>query len=401
MDFKVILQNTGATWVVNLILLVLGFVLLVKGADFFVDGAAGIAKKLKISTFIIGVTVVAIGTSAPELAVTIVDAVKPDGGAVVVGNIIGSNALNILLILGISALICKLPSEKTTRMIDIPFLIFVSLLFLVLGVFVGPYSYGTTGDGRFFLDATMTWYCGLILFLLYIAFMIYNIILAKKQSKAHLEQATTVSISADDGIAVAMSDELKWYQKVNHWYEKMKNYGWFLVIIAVFGLVMVVLGAQLVVDSATVIAENLIGIPTEIVAITIVAFGTSLPELITSVSAARKGDVGIAMGNIIGSNIANILLIGGAGALCAGLRGIPFTMEGMVGGIVSLIAALMIFGFTVGSKSKSLGKAAGATMLICFVLYYGLVFMNQYVLNWYLLFDINESVAYISNLFCV
>ena len=382
MNFKVILENVGATWVVNIILLLLGFVLLVKGADFFVDGAAGIAKKLKISTFIIGVTIVAIGTSAPELAVTIVDAVKPDGGAVVVGNIIGSNALNILLILGISALICKLPSEKSTRMIDMPFLIFVSVLFLILGVFVGEFNFGHDG-GALFLNATMTWYCGLILLLLYIAFMVYNILLARKQSKAQLEQATAVSMPTETEIAVSSTD-LKWYQRFSPWYEQMKARTWFLVIIAVFGLGMVVIGAQLVVDSATVVAENLIGIPTEIVAMTVVALGTSLPELITSVSAAKKGDVGIATGNIIGSNIANILLIGGVGALCSGSRGIPFTMEGMVGGIVSVVAALLIFGFTVGSSSKSLGKTAGAVMLTCFVVYYGFIFLNQYLLHLYI-----------------
>ncbi|MCH5146889.1 MAG: calcium/sodium antiporter [Clostridiales bacterium] len=374
MNFKVILQNTGATWAVNIILLLLGFILLVKGADFFVDGAAGIAKKLKISTFIIGVTVVAIGTSVPELAVTIVDAVKPKGGAVIIGNIIGSNALNILLILGISALICKLPSEKSTRTIDMPFLIFVSALFLVLGVFVGGFDAGTVG-GALYLDATMTWYCGLILILLYVGFMVYNILLARKQSKARLEQATAVSMPAEAETAAANS-ELKWYQRFTPWYEKMKLKTWFLAIIAVFGLGMVVLGAQVVVDSATVVAENLIGIPTEIVALTVVAFGTSLPELITSISAARKGDTGIATGNIIGSNIANILLIGGVGALCRGSYGLPFTMEGLIGGIVSVVAALLIFVFTVGSKTKSLGRVAGIVMLMCLVGYYTLLFVN-------------------------
>lgn len=392
MNFKVILSNGGATWAVNIILLLLGFVMLVKGADFFVDGAAGIAKKLKISTFIIGVTVVAVGTSAPELAVTVVDAVKPDGGAVIVGNIIGSNALNILLILGISALICNLPSEKTTRMIDMPFLIFVSALFLVLGVFVGGYSTGTDGEGRFYLDATMTWYCGLILLALYIGFMIYNIVLARKQAKASLEQAATVSAVSEE--AISSPEDLKWYMKVRPWYEGMQSKTWFLIAIVVFGLSMVVLGAQLVVDSATVIAENLIGIPTEIVAMTVIAFGTSLPELITSVSAARKGDVGIATGNIIGSNIANLLLIGGVGALCTGSRGIAFTMEGVVGGIVSVVAALLIFGFTVGSKSKSLGKISGVTMLLCFVAYYTFVFLNQYAIKLYLP-SAPEDAAYI------
>lgn len=399
MDFKVILQNSGATWAVNVLLLLLGFILLIKGADFFVDGASGIAKKLNISTFIIGVTVVALGTSLPELAVTIVDSVKPDGGAVIIGNIIGSNALNILLILGISALICKLPSEKSTRMIDMPFLIFVSTLFLILGVFAGDYETGRTADGRFYLDGTMTWYCGLILLFLYVLYSIYNIILAKKQSKMRLEQAASVSSLAERN--VISSEELKRQKKFEPWYEKMKLNTWFLVLITVLGLSTVVLGAQLVVGSATVIAENLMGIPTEIVAMTVVAFGTSLPELITSVSAARKGDVGIATGNIIGSNIANLLLIGGVGALCAGSRGIPFTMEGMVGGIVSIYASVLIFGFSVGGKSKSLGKAAGVIMLVSFVFYYAFVFLNQYVLKYYLPSDLDLAVKYFAKLVCV
>lgn len=400
MDFKVILQNSGATWAVNVLLLLLGFILLIKGADFFVDGASGIAKKLNISTFIIGVTVVALGTSLPELAVTIVDSVKPDGGAVIIGNIIGSNALNILLILGISALICKLPSEKSTRMIDMPFLIFVSTLFLILGVFAGDYETGRTADGRFYLDGTMTWYCGLILLFLYVLYSIYNIILAKKQSKMRLEQAASVSSLAERNV-ISSSEELKRQKKFEPWYEKMKLNTWFLVLITVLGLSTVVLGAQLVVGSATVIAENLMGIPTEIVAMTVVAFGTSLPELITSVSAARKGDVGIATGNIIGSNIANLLLIGGVGALCAGSRGIPFTMEGMVGGIVSIYASVLIFGFSVGGKSKSLGKAAGVIMLVSFVFYYAFVFLNQYVLKYYLPSDLDLAVKYFAKLVCV
>ena len=127
MSYDLILSSTAATWIVNLLLLALGFILLVKGADFFVDGAAGIAKKLRISTFIIGVTVVAVGTSAPELAVTIVDALTPEGGDLIMGNILGSNALNVLLILGLSAVICKLPTERTNRIIDMPFLIFISI----------------------------------------------------------------------------------------------------------------------------------------------------------------------------------------------------------------------------------------------------------------------------------
>ena len=383
MNYDLILNNTAATWIVNLILLVLGFVLLVKGADFFVDGSAGIAKKLRISTFIIGVTVVAIGTSAPELAVTIVDATAGNGD-LIMGNILGSNALNVLLILGLSAVICKLPTEKTNRIIDMPFLIFVSALFLVFGVFVGPYTFGTTDSGEAYLNATMPWYCGLILLILYFGFMAYNVVLAKKQSKARLEQATAVSVADPYTGEQNASESKSALAAIKAKYESLLSKVWFLIVLVIVGLLMVVGGATLVVNSARTISVNLIGIDPEIVALTVVAFGTSLPELITSVSAAKKGDVGIATGNIIGSNIANILLIGGMGALCTGSRGVPFTMEGLVGGIISLLAAVLIFGFSVGSKTKSLGRIAGIIMLICFVTYYGFIFINKYALMLYL-----------------
>ncbi len=385
MNYDLILENTAATWIVNLILLVVGFVLLVKGADFFVDGSAGIAKKLKISTFIIGVTVVAVGTSAPELAVTIVDATAGTGD-LIMGNILGSNALNILLILGLSAVICKLPTEKTTRMIDMPFLVFVSALFLVFGIFVGPYSFGQTESGASYLSATMPWYCGLVLLVLYIGFMAYNIVLAKRQSKAGLEQATAVSVTDPcvGNVEKNVSSNESFMTKLKSGYSKMLSKVWFLIVIAIVGLLMVVGGATLVVNAARTVSVDLIGIDPEIVALTVVAFGTSLPELITSVSAAKKGDVGIATGNIIGSNIANILLIGGLGAICTGSRGIPFTMEGVIGGVVSLLSALLIFGFSTGSKSKSLGRIAGIVMLVCFICYYGFIFLNKYALNLYL-----------------
>ncbi len=365
--------------VLQVFLLLVGFVLLVKGADFFVDGASGIAKKLKISSFIIGVTVVALGTSAPELSVTIVDAIKPEGGDLIMGNILGSNVMNILLILGISALVCKLPTEKSTRFIDLPFLIFTSVLFIVFGA--AGYSFGTTAEGETYLAGSMTWWNGLILVVLYIAFMVYNVIAAKRQSKARLEQAVATTFVEEETVAADAVPE-KFFAKIKYHYERLQAKTWFLIIISIAGLGMVVGGAELVVNSATYIAQDMIGIPSEIVALTVVAFGTSLPELITSVSAAKKGDVGIATGNIIGSNIANILLIGGVGALCSGSRGIPFTMEGLIGGVVSLFAAVLIFGFSSG-KTKTLGKVAGSVMLVCLVLYYGVIFLNLYVFHWY------------------
>ena len=353
------------TAILKVFLLLIGFVLLVKGADFFVDGASGIAKKLKVSTFIIGVTVVALGTSAPEAAVTIMDAATGSGD-LIVGNILGSNIMNIFLILGVSAVICNLPVEKTTRMIDLPFLILISVLFVVLG----------------FFGSSFTWWEGLILLVLYFAYMAYNVVFAVKQSKLQLEEAHTVC-AIDGGTETVQAPEITgWYAKLKFKYEELKDKVWFLIIITVVGLAMVVGGAQLVVNSAEYIAVELIKIPSEIVALTVVAFGTSLPELVTSVSAARKGDVGIATGNIIGSNIANILLIGGLGAVCKGSMGLNFSTEGLVSGLVALGAAVIIFASSFGKK-KCIGRSAGIVMLSCLVAYYVFIFLNLYVFNLY------------------
>ncbi|MDE7440160.1 MAG: calcium/sodium antiporter [Clostridia bacterium] len=349
--------------ILMIFLLLLGFVLLVKGADFFVDGASGIAKKLKVSTFIIGVTVVALGTSAPEAAVTIMDATTGSGD-LIVGNILGSNIINILLILGVSAVICNLPVEKTTRMIDLPFLILTSVLFVLLGFF-----------------NNFSWWEGVILLVLYLAYMAYNIVFAVKQSKLQLEEAHTVCAMEAEA-AVQPQAVTGWYANLKLKYEALKDKVWFLIVITVIGLAMVVGGAQLVVDSAEFIAVDLIKIPSEIVGLTVVAFGTSLPELVTSVSAARKGDVGIATGNIIGSNIANILLIGGLGAVCKGSLGLPFSTEGLVSGIVALVAAVIIFVSSFGKK-KCIGRAAGIVMLCCLVAYYAFIFLNLYVFKFY------------------
>lgn len=349
--------------ILNIVLLLIGFVLLVKGADFFVDGASGIAKKLKVSTFIIGVTVVALGTSAPEAAVTIMDAATGTG-ELIVGNILGSNIINILLILGISAVICNLPVEKTTRFIDLPFLLLTSVIFVVLG----------------FVGGSFAWWEGLILLVLYFAYMAYNIVFAVRQSKLQLEEAHTVC--AIESETIQPQEITGWYAKLKMQYENLKDKVWFLIIITVVGLAMVVGGAQLVVSSAQFIAEDLIGISPEIVALTVVAFGTSLPELVTSVSAARKGDVGIATGNIIGSNIANILLIGGLGAVCKGSSGLVFTTEGLISGIVAFAAAAIIFASSFGKK-KSIGRAAGIVMLSCLVAYYVFIFLNLYAFELY------------------
>lgn len=348
----------GIFWVV---MLLIGFVLLVKGADFFVDGAAGIAAKLKVSTFVIGLTVVALGTSAPEAAVSIIGGIKtalgdPTGAEVIMGNVLGSNIMNILLILGISALVCKLPVEKSSRYIEIPFLIIISLIFLLLGDWGGGFQ----------------WYDGLILVALYAGFMTYTIIMAKRTKQPELLNESAATASATTAVGAPAGEGLIARAKAK--YEELKAKVWFLIVITVIGLGMVVGGAQLVVEGATYIAQDLIGIPTNIVALTVVAFGTSLPELVTSVSAARKGDTGLAIGNIIGSNIANLLLVAGLGFVSTGGAGAIFTKPeiwygNLMDGYVSIIAAALLLGFSF-FKGNKLGKAAGITFLVVLVGYF-------------------------------
>lgn len=349
----------GIFWVV---MLLVGFVLLVKGADFFVDGASGIAEKMHVSTFIIGLTVVALGTSAPEAAVSVIGGIKtalgdPSGSEVIMGNVLGSNMINILLILGISALVCKLPVEKSSRYIEIPFLIIVSLIFILLGDIQGGYQ----------------WYDGLILVALYAGFMAYTIIMAKRSKQPELLSESAVSATVTAAVGGEAVGE-SFIARAKAKYAELKGKTWFLIIITVIGLGMVVGGAQLVVEGATYIAQDLIGIPANIVALTVVAFGTSLPELVTSVSAARKGDTGLAIGNIIGSNIANLLLVAGLGFISTGGAGAIFTKPeiwygNLMDGYVSIIAALLLLVFSF-FKGNKLGKAAGVTFLVVLVSYF-------------------------------
>lgn len=334
---------------------IVGFVFLVKGADFFVDGAAGIAAKLKVSSFIIGLTIVALGTSAPEAAVSVIGGIKAafgdsEAASVIMGNVLGSNMINILLILGISALVAKIPVEKSSRCFEIPFLIIVSLIFILLG---------DIGNG-------FTWYDGLILIVLYALFMAYTIIMAKRTQPALLEADISSARTAEKPQRTGF---FGWLDRVGAKYAELKDKTWFLIVITIVGLGLVVLGAKLVVDGATYIAQDLLMIPTSIVAITVVAFGTSLPELVTSVSAAKKGDMGIATGNIIGSNIANLLLIAGLGFVSSAGTGVPFDVSSLADGYMSIIAAAVLLAFSFAKENK-LGKIAGITFLALLVAYY-------------------------------
>ena len=314
--------NTPVMMIVSLIMLVAGFVMLIKGADMFVDGASKVAAKLKVPLIVIGLTIVAFGTSAPEAAISINSAIQDNAG-IAVGNVIGSNILNILIILGISALFTAVPVKKATFKYEIPFVIVITVVLLLLGIFGG-----TIGK----IDAV-------ILLLLFVAFFVYLILLSKKGDS-----------SADDDVpALTEKDTV------------LK-----MILFIIIGLVSIVLGSDFTVTGATAIAEAL-NVDDRIIGLTIVAFGTSLPELVTSVTAARKHQADIAIGNIVGSNIFNILfVIGLAGVFSP--NPIKFENSFIIDGIVAVATAVLLW--LLIFKDKKLRKSGGIIMICCYAAYF-------------------------------
>ena len=261
--------------VVWIILIVLGFILLIKGADFLVEGASNIAKKFHIPEIIIGLTIVSIGTSMPELFVSITSAIEgyPD---MAIGNIVGSNIANLLLILGMSSIIRSIRFKRETRLIEIPMCLGISLLFVLLCN----------------LGHDITRFDAGILIVLFVVFIGYTIIMAKKGEEFDKED--------DDEKVVDRTKLSK---------STIKD-----VVFLVWGAVLLKIGGDLTVNNAVEVAKHF-GLSEKLISVTILAVGTSLPELVTSVSAAFKGKSDIAIGNILGSNIFNMLLIIGVSAM--------------------------------------------------------------------------------------
>lgn len=331
----------------QIVLLVVGFALLVKGADWFVDGSAGAAHKCKIPPLVIGLTIVAFGTSAPELCVSVTSAIQHSTD-IAVGNVVGSNIVNILLILGVSALIHDLPVHKNSLRLDLPVLLLASVLLVGLGVW----------------GNALEWWDGLILLVVFMAYMTVLVVGAVKQHRKEAGAALEKSVEVS-------SEEKKPKGKIGRWFEDMKQKTWFLIVLILIGLAMVVGGGTLLVNSAKYIATYF-GVSERIIGLTVVAIGTSLPELVTSVVASIKGETDIAVGNVIGSNIFNIFMVAGASSLFYPLT---FTLSGnLVDALVALGAAVLLFCFCL-FKGHRLGKVSGAVMLCCFVAYYVYLFM--------------------------
>jgi len=299
-------------------LLVVGFVLLAKGADWFVDGASGIADKFGIPQLVVGLTIVAIGTSLPEAAVSISAALKGNA-EITIGNVVGSNILNVLVILGLAAAICVIPVQKSTVRYEIPFTIGVTAILAVMGL----------------LDNQVGRIEGIILWALMAVYLVYLLKMAKNGPGQ--EEASEAG---------------------------KKDPVWKMLLMVVVGGVMIVFGSDVTVDAAKELA-TLFGMSERFIGLTIVAFGTSLPELVTSVMAALKGKSDIAVGNIVGSNIFNILFVVGTTAV---ITPVVYSGEFLVDSIVA-VATMVVLLLCVVRKNQ-IARTGGLVMLAGYAAYF-------------------------------
>lgn len=311
----------------SIILIIIGFTLLIIGADKLVDGASGIAKKFHISELIIGLTIVSIGTSMPELFVSITSAL--DGYSdMAIGNIVGSNVCNLLLILGLSAILKPVTFQKETIKQEIPMCLIFTIILMI---------FCNTKGGISTVE-------GICLLLLFIVFISHIIIISKKQSKQEIE------IKQDDN-------------KKNN---MIKN-----IIFIVLGIIGLKLGGDMTVNNAVNVANHF-GLSEKIISLTILAIGTSLPELVTSVVAAIKGDSDIAIGNIIGSNIFNMLLIIGTSSV---IKEITYNISYNFDFSVLLISTIILAIFPYIPPKEKMSRMNGVIYLLIYAIYMGILFV--------------------------
>lgn len=307
-----------------IVLLLVGFVLLLKGADFFVEGSSSVAKALKVPSIIIGLTIVAMGTSLPELAVS-VTASMTNNNALAVSNVVGSNLFNLMVVLGASAFMNPIIVGKDTIKRDYPFSVACAILLMILGI-IGM-ELGT-------ID-------GVILLVIFIAFILYQVLSALKARKANDFENEVL-------------DEVEEIKEIPMWLS---------LIYIVGGAVAIKFGGDFVVNSAVAIATAA-GLSQTLIGLTIVACGTSLPELATSMVAAKKGELDMAVGNVVGSNVFNILMILG---LASTLSPIAFLQENVID-IAILLAFSLLTWLLCWTKGK-LDKKEGILMLLLYIAY--------------------------------
>lgn len=304
------------------IFLLLGLFLLIKGADIFVDGAASVAAKFKVPSLIIGLTVVSFGTSAPEAAISI-SASLSGSNSISLGNVIGSNFFNLLTVIGITALVTPLKADDEVIRRDMPVVILA-----------------TGGLAIIILDGIIMWYEAIILLA---ALVFYLFAVIKKALASPTEDA------------------------------ERKHYSWFLSVLMVAGgLAAVVFGGDMVVDNAKIIAADF-GMSETLIGLTVVALGTSLPELVTSLVAARKGEAGIAVGNAVGSCLFNILFILG---ITGAVKPIAVESELIADAALLVIATLVVYLFA--AKGRRIGRIEGAICVALYAIYSAFIIMRSY-----------------------
>ncbi len=314
----------------SFILLIIGFFFLIKGADLFVEGAASIAKKFNVPSMVIGLTIVAMGTSAPEAAVSITSSLAGQND-MSVANVIGSNFFNILVVLGVSSIIATLPVEKNTIKKDTPFLLLVSGLLLLFG-----------------LDLRISRIEGIIL-LAFFTYFLVNTVKTAKNSASNSKEEAAITAEAEEVVEFSLPKT---------------------ILLSLIGIAGIVLGGDMVVDSATKIATSF-GMSANLVGLTIVAVGTSLPEFVTSIVAIKKGETEIAIGNVIGSNLFNILLVLG---LATTIKPIVISMFALFDIVFMVIITLILYFFM--KKNNKLVKSQGFILLALYIAYMAYTIMR-------------------------
>lgn len=311
-------------------LIIIGFIFLIASADLLVDGSSGIAKKFHIPEIIIGLTIVSIGTSMPELFVSITSALEGHSD-MSIGNIIGSNLSNLLLILGLSAIIKPVVFQKETRLYEIPMCLFFTITLMI---------FCNTNDGISRIE-------GIVLLLLFCVFLGYTIFMGIKESKTNLEKDGNKEEEKNNSI--------------------LKN-----IILVILGIIGLKVGGDLTVDNAVNVA-NYFNISEKIISLTILAIGTSLPELVTSVTAAIKGNSDIAIGNIIGSNIFNILLILGVASI---IKPITYNITYNFDISILLVATVILALFPFIPPKDKMSRVNGIIYFLMYIAYLAILILK-------------------------
>ena len=312
----------------ELLILVIGFILLIKGADYFVEGSSSVAKRLKVPSLIIGMTIVAMGTSLPECAVSVAASLTGNN-SLAVSNVVGSNIFNLMVVCGTCALFAPLTIKKDTLQKEFPFSIICAVLLMILGYF----------------GMTLGHIEGLILLVIFVGYLLWMIRSAKNARKRNLEDRMMIEEEEfiEDDIDILPV--------------------WKCLIFIIGGMIAIKYGGDFVVDGASFIAARL-GLSQTLIGLTIVAMGTSLPELVTSIVAARKNEVDMALGNVIGSNIFNILFVLG---IAASISPVAFLMENIIDIIILLIMSLIVLAFA--WSAQTIKRKEGISMLVLYAAY--------------------------------